>query len=262
MKKGRKEESVLSNHFFLRKGEITMKNPISFLPGFVWNMLVGGLLPLVYIFTVIGLLNNLVEKGFPADLSRKIIHIAAGSWIWVWPLLDTSDGWSFLFNITIAVVWNVLFLVRGFTGSSEDTAVKTMTRTGNPKELLLGPLFFTLVMDYIGIFHFMTFTGVVVMGYLGWGDGLAPYIGKNYGTHRYKLLGREKSIEGSITVFLVGFLGTLLLYLLVFSSVPSVGKLGWMMLFGILATIIEAVSPPDVDNLLIPLVILVISFFF
>ncbi|NIQ08051.1 MAG: phosphatidate cytidylyltransferase, partial [Candidatus Korarchaeota archaeon] len=52
-------------------------------------------------------MDKFVDKGFPQDLARKIIHIAAGSWIWVWPLL-VPDHWSYLFNITVAVLWTLL----------------------------------------------------------------------------------------------------------------------------------------------------------
>ena len=198
-----------------------------------------------------------VRKGFPQDLSRKIIHIAAGSWIWVWPLMDPSDGWSYAFNVNIAVLWSLLFIVKGLTAGPEDIAVKTMTRTGDPKELLKGPLFFTLAMEFVGIFFYMTFPGVVTMAYLGWGDGLAPYIGAKYGKHKYKLLGREKSIEGSITVFVAGFLGAFLLHLLVFGTLPlSALKIYQIAVLGVIAVIIEAISPADVDNLLIPAALL------
>ena len=223
-----------------------------FQPVFVWNFVAGVIFPLIYIMAVINLMEKLVVKGFPQDLSRKIIHIAAGSWIWVWPLLDPSDGWSYIFNIAVALLWTLMFLQKGMKGDPNDTAVKTMTRTGNPKELLLGPLFFTLSMEFIGIVYFMTYIGVVTMGYLGWGDGLAPYIGSKYGKHKYKLLGREKSIEGSLAVFIFGFLGSLLLYLLVFFSIPTITEIYHMILLGIIVTIVEAVSPSDVDNLLIP----------
>jgi len=229
-----------------------------FQPIFLYNMAVGILLPFIYIQSIIKLMDVFVSKGFPQDLSRKIIHIAAGSWVWVWPLMDPSDGWSYVFNISIAVLWTLLFLVKGFTASPEDMAVKTMTRTGDPKELLKGPLFFTLAMEFIGVFYFMTFPGVVTMAYLGWGDGLAPYIGKVYGKHKYKLLGREKSIEGSITVFVAGFLGALLLHLLVFGALPLTHQSLLQIAFlGVVAVIVEAISPADVDNLLIPAALLI-----
>lgn len=231
------------------------------LPVPVWNAVIGIFLPLIYINTIIAIMNKLVDKGFPPDLSRKIIHIAAGSWIWVWPLLDPSDGWSYIFNISVAVLWSILFITKGLKASPDDPAVKTMTRTGDPKELLKGPLFFTLAMEFVGIFLFMKFIGVAIMGYLGWGDGIAPYVGKKWGKHKYKLLGREKSIEGSIAVFIAGFLGSLLLYLLVFYSFPSLQELYKLIVLGIIAVIVEAVSPSDVDNLLIPAALYILNMF-
>ena len=127
-----------------------------FQPIYLYNLTIGIALPLVYINTIIQLMSRLVAKGFPPDLSRKVIHIAAGSWIWVWSLLVPSDGWSYIFNISVAVLWTLLFLQKGFTAKQGDVAVQTMTRTGDPKELLRGPLFFTLVMEFVGIFYFMT----------------------------------------------------------------------------------------------------------
>jgi len=228
-----------------------------FEPVFLYNFVVGTFAPLIYIQSIIKLMEVFVRKGFPQDLSRKIIHIAAGSWVWVWPLMDPSDGWSYAFNVNIAVLWTLLFIVKGLTAGPEDIAVKTMTRTGDPKELLKGPLFFTLAMEFIGIFFFMTFPGVATMAYLGWGDGLAPYIGARYGEHKYKLLGREKSIEGSVTVFVAGFLGALLLHLLVFGTLPlSALRIYQIAILGLVAVIAEAVSPADVDNLLIPAALL------
>jgi len=230
-------------------------------PVFVWNFIAGTVLPALYIFSIIGIMNKLVLKGFPQDLSRKVIHIAAGSWIWCWPLLDPSDGWSYVFNISVPALWTLLFLVKGFTASPDDPAVKTMTRTGNPKELLLGPLFFTLSMEFIGVFYFMTKIGVITMGYLGWGDGLSAWVGSRYGKRKYKLLGRKKSIEGSLTVLFAGFIGSLLLYIIVFQTLPGFNLLLKMLMLGIIAMIVEAISPSDVDNLLIPAAMILCWYF-
>ena len=226
----------------------------------VWNFVMGGIVALVYIFTVIGLMDKAVEKGFPADLSRKIIHIAAGSWIWIWPLMDPSN-WSYIFNIAVALLWTMLFVKLGTKGSPDDTAVKTMTRTGNPKELLKGPLYFTLAMEFVGIFYFMNFIGVIAMAMLGWGDGLAPYIGKKYGAHKYKLLGREKTIEGSLTVFFVSVFAAFLFVTWMF-GIPTTNMILWIILLALIGTIVEAVSPADIDNILIPLVIIIVCILF
>ena len=44
-----------------------------FQPIYLYNLIVGVALPLIYINTIIQLMGKLVAKGFPPDLSRKVI---------------------------------------------------------------------------------------------------------------------------------------------------------------------------------------------
>jgi len=236
--------------------------PLFGLDPLLWNIF-ATFLVFLYIMSIIKFMDFLVTKGFPQDISRKIIHIAAGSWVVFWPIYYGAH-WSYVLNIAVAFMWTVLFIVKGLTASPEDYAVKTMTREGNPKELLKGPLFFTLVMNTLGIFFFMQYSAVVTMAILGWGDGLAPLFGKYYGKHKYKLLGREKTLEGSLGLFIFGIIGALILtlivrpigmpadFILLFSSICIAALIG---------TIVEAVSPADVDNILIPLVLMIYFIF-
>ena len=130
-----------------------------------------------------------------------------------------------------------------------DPDVRTMSRTGEPYELLLGPLFFTVVMDVVGLYFFKTQVGALMMGALGVGDGVAPVAGAR-GSHRYQLLGRQKTLEGSAACFAGCALGSML-YLHAL-GLPQISFSDNMLLAAV-ATAVEAVSPPDVDNLLMPL---------
>lgn len=231
--------------------------PLFNLDPLIWNSICT-VFVFIYIMSVIKFMDLLVGKGFPQDISRKIVHIAAGSWVIFWPLYY-GGHWSYVLNIAVAFMWTLLFLIKGFTATADDTAVKTMTRTGNPRELLRGPLFFTLVMDTLGILFFMKYSAVVTMAVLGWGDGLAPLFGKYYGRRKYRLFGNEKSIEGSLGMFIFSIIGSLLLV----AIVNPVGRpLAFpalildILLISLIATVVEALSPPDVDNLLIPLVVM------
>ena len=60
-----------------------------------------------------------------------------------------------------------------------DPDVQSMTRTGDPRELLNGPLVFTVVMCIVGGVRrlFRTHCACIVMSCLGWGDGIAPLVG-------------------------------------------------------------------------------------
>lgn len=221
-----------------------------FSPVWLWNTAVA-IVEIIYIFVVIGVMDKLVARGFPSDLSRKIIHIAAGSYIIFWPLFDTSH-WTRYLCVLMPLIWVFLFLSKGMSNNREDSAVKTMTRTGNPRELLRGPLMFALVMVVLGLLLFNRTSAVVALGMLTWGDGLAPYIGK-HAKHTYRTLGSTKSWLGSATVFIAGVIGAaLMLWItgLAHNGIPW----GLLAITGAVATLVEAFSPRDVDNLLIPLV--------
>ena len=242
----------------------------------VWNLIFGVVVAMIYVQGIILLMAKLVNsEKLSSDLSRKVIHIAAGSFIWIWLFIDPSDNFSYLFNIAVPFLFFLTFLKKGKSGDPEDKDVKTMTRTGDPSELLKGPLYFTIVMMVAGTIFFGTYAGMLMMAIVGWGDGIAPYIGKKYGNHKFKTFGREKSIEGSISVFLFSIIGSLIFYFLL-GIIGSPGLIGVantsvladpnadlitmlliIVIISFVIMIVEALSPADIDNLLIPIATLV-----
>lgn len=197
-----------------------------------------------------------VKKGFSQDLSRKIVHIAAGSWLIFWPLFDISD-WTKYLNIAPALLWTVLLLVKGFTAKPDDKAIKTMTRTGDRGELLKGPLYFTMVMNIAGTFLLYSPASIAAMGFLGWGDGMAPVIGKKFGKHKYNVIS-EKSFEGSLAFFVFGLLGAFFFNLILLGK----ADFEFLLICAFITTIVEGLSPKDFDNILIPLSVLLLYYIY
>jgi phytol kinase len=221
----------------------------------LFNNIVIAVVSVIYVFTVVAVMDKFVKKGFPQDVSRKIVHIAAGSWIFFWAFFNNSH-WSKYFNIAPAFIWAILLLQKGFFAKPDDEAVKTMTRTGDKRELLRGPFYFTLVMILMGTIFYNVSLSVTAMSYLGWGDGIAPIIGKKYGKHKYNFLS-EKSIEGSISFLIAGFLSAVFFNYFLFGNINLVQ----VFIAGILATIAEALSPKDLDNILVPFFICLLYIF-
>ncbi len=210
---------------------------------------------IIYVFSVVGIMDWFVKtKNFPQDISRKIVHISAGSWLIFWLFYDPTH-WSKYLNIAPAFIWTVLLIIKGFTAKPDDEAVKTMTRTGDRRELLKGPLYFTLIMNLMGTVFMYQEVALTAIGLLGWGDGLAPVFGKRFGKHKFKILS-EKSIEGSISFFkLKNFPNSIFQFIIL-------GEVNFVNIFycSIIATIVEAASPKDLDNFLIPLSVLLFYF--
>ncbi len=223
----------------------------------VWHNALITLLTFVYVFSVPPLMDYLVTNhSLPRDISRKITHICAGSSIMFLPLF-VDGGWSQYLNITVFAVWTVLLIQKGLFAADDDQAVKTMTRTGDKRELLKGTLYFVIVAMICGTIYYKQPAGVLAMAMLGWGDGLAPIIGTRYGKMKYYILS-DKSVEGSLA-FLAGSLaaGLFFSYLIVPESV-NVGKI---VIIALIATVVEGVSPKEVDNLTIPIAVIAASRF-
>jgi phytol kinase len=210
---------------------------------------------IIYVFGVVAIMDFAVKKGFPSDLSRKVVHIAAGSWLILWLFYD-STHWTKYLNIAPAFVWTLLLVVKGFTASENDQAVKTMTRHGDRRELIRGPLYFTLIMNLAGTFFYGTGLALTTMGFLTWGDGLAPVIGSRFGKHKFNIFS-TKTVEGSISFFFFGLLGAFILNFM-FAQFVS---LYFLLICAVVTTIVEAASPKDLDNILIPISIGMLYFF-
>ena len=222
----------------------------------VWHNALVTLLTFVYVFSVPPLMDYLVTNhNLPRDISRKITHICAGSAIMFLPLYIGGD-WSHFLNITVFAVWTVLLIQKGLFAADDDQAVKTMTRTGDKRELLKGTLYFVIVAMICGTLYYKQPAGVMAMAMLGWGDGLAPIIGTRYGKMKYHILS-DKSVEGSLA-FLVGSLcaGLFFVHLIVPESFDATK----IIIIAVIATVVEGVSPKEVDNLTIPVAVVAASY--
>lgn len=220
-----------------------------------WHNALITLFTFIYVFSVPPLMDYLVTNhGLSRDISRKITHICAGSVIIFLPLYQDGD-WSQYLNITVFAVWTLLLVQKGLFAADDDQAVKTMTRTGDKKELLRGTLYFVIVAMICGSLYYKQFAGVLAMAVLGWGDGLAPIIGVKYGKMKYRVLS-DKSVEGSLA-FLAGslFAGLFFVWLIV----PGAFNPGKIIIIAVIATIIEGISPKEVDNLLIPATVILLT---
>lgn len=218
----------------------------------LWNNALIALIMVVYVFSLVALLDFCVAKlGLAPDLSRKITHIGAGCLVLFLALFDDSD-WSKYLNITILVIWFFLLIQKGLFADANDEAVKTMTRTGDRRELLKGPLYFVIVATICGTLFYKTFEGVVAMAILGWGDGMAPIIGSRFGRLKYKILS-PKSVEGSLTMFASGFFASLLLARFI---VPHAYDVNRILILSLVATAVEGLSPKEIDNFTIPIAVI------
>ena len=222
--------------------------------GGLYCNLFAALITLIFVKVVIAACDYGVSHRILApDVSRKLVHLAAASLMIWWPLFDPGHP-SWKLNISVPAVFCIQLFVKGaIIQNPQDPDVRTMSRTGKPSELLYGPLIFTVWMNISGLYFFMQPISIYCMAALGFGDGIAPLIGKRFPIWRYQCPGGIKSVGGSFGVFVGAVTGFLLLR----SAVGLPQDIEWdkILTMAITAMIAEALSPTDFDNVLVPVVV-------
>lgn len=195
------------------------------------------------------------RKIVSRHLSRKLIHIGTGPiFVLCWLLFSGENQSRWLAALVPAVI-TLQFALIGLGVLKDEDAVQAMSRSGNRRELLYGPLQYGVVFVLTTLLFWTNSpVGIVALMILCGGDGLADVIGRRFG-HARLPLNPNKSWAGSIAMLLTGFvLAYAYLALFIGLGVLNISLIGAfipVLLIAISATVVEAVSGADMDNVTI-----------
>jgi dolichol kinase len=201
----------------------------------------------VYVFGVISVGEFLRWAGKrPTSFTRKFIHIGVGMWVVGTALLFETWYLALIPPATFVVI-NTISHLRG--------TIKAM-ETGDKGNL--GTIYFPIAFGAI-IYYFwpQPVLMVAAMMPLTWGDAMAAISGQRHGHYRYTITGRERTLEGSVAMFLWSWVMT---SLALFTMPYLAGKppIHWLLtlIYGaavaLVCTIVEALTPWGIDNLTVP----------
>lgn len=183
----------------------------------------------------------LIKKVFDRpELTRKFVHIGTGNVILV--------AWALHCSLTFCLIFAGTFTVIAYLSYSTNIL----------------PMLNGIGRDTRGVFYYaLSITGLVALFWgqgrpefaaigvmmMTWGDGLAALVGQAWGKHKYWVGPNQRSIEGSVTMFLVSSLAVTII--LQISDYPS----AWVIALpsALVATALEAISVGGTDNLTVPL---------
>ena len=205
------------------------------------------------------------QRGWiSGHLSRKLIHIGTGPiFVLCWLLFRDTPEARYLAAL-VPLLFTIQFFLIGIGVIHDPASVQAMSRTGNPREILQGPLIYGIVFVVITIlFWKMSPIGIVALMILCGGDGLADIVGRRWG--RIKLpWNSSKSWIGSLGMFFGGLLTTLLVLVpYVLSGVfpqPFSAYLLPTALICLGATLVESLPIEAFDNITIPLTAIILGF--
>ncbi len=194
--------------------------------------------------------------GIKPDLTRKVIHIGAG--MWVFGVLLLFNRWEIgIIPFATFIGLNYLFYRYRFIGAMD-------TEDSSPGTVYFAisvTLLFGLLWRPDGPVDSVAIAVAAIMA-MTWGDALAALIGRRFGQHKYQVGNSVRSWEGSAAMFVAStvVIFLVLLFLPGSSLSPLATPLGleWALLTSVVtatfATLAEAVSPHGTDNLTVPLV--------
>lgn len=219
---------------------------------------------LAFIFTFLTAIIWLRINDFAAHrgwisswLSRKLIHIGTGPlFVMCWVLFDASYS-SRLLAAIIPLLITVQFILVGIGVIQDEAAVKALSRSGDRKEILRGPLYYGIIFVLITVIYWRESPiGVVALMLMCGGDGLAEIFGRSFGKRKLPW-SEEKTFWGSLGMFIGGWLLSMLIltYLTTTGVFESSGN-GWLLPVTVIAavgTLVEALPLKDIDNITITL---------
>jgi phytol kinase len=189
-------------------------------------------------------------------LSRKIIHMGTGLLFVLCWLLFPDIAWSRYLAALVPFAITLQFALVGTGILKDEAAVQAMSRCGDRREILRGPLFYGIVFVLITILFWREHpAGIIALMLLCGGDGLADIIGKRIGTSRVPW-SKEKSVAGSIAMFAGGWFFTMIVLAIYVSAGVFAGPFAaylWpVTLIALVGALIESFPYSDIDNLTVP----------
>jgi phytol kinase len=183
-----------------------------------------------------------------AEVIRKVVHIGTGNIILLawWLKIPGAIGIaaSIGFSLVALLSYNLPILpgINSVGRKSWGTFFYAVSIG------VLTALFWQQTPEYAAI-------GILIMT---WGDGLAALIGQRWGRHSYKLMGIQKSWEGSLTMAFVSYAVSSLVLLGVQGNTGQT----WLVPIAIAlaATGLEAFSKWGIDNLTVPIGSAIVGF--
>jgi phytol kinase len=204
------------------------------------------------------------QRGWiSSQLSRKIIHMGTGPiFVLCWLLFPGKPVDRYLAAL-VPLLITAQFALVGLGIIKDEAAVKAMSRTGNPREILRGPLYYGVVFVVLTIVYWMDSPiGITALMLMCGGDGLADILGRRFGNQKLPW-SPTKSWIGSLGMLVGGWsfaIGIAWVYVAVgIFAGPMSHYLFPLTLIAIAGTLVESLPLKDIDNITVTLTAIILG---
>ena len=213
------------------------------------------------------LMDFFAHRGWiESHLSRKIIHIGTGP-IFVLCWLLFPDVWyARWLAALVPFLITVQFAMIGLGVVKDEASVKAMSRTGDRREILYGPLFYGIVFVVMTlIFWKDSPIGMLALMLMCGGDGLAEIMGRRLKSPKLPW-SKGKSVAGSVGMFIGGWvLAAFVLGMFVLAGAFTGPFSGYLLPITVIALVgmaVESLPFKDIDNITVTLAAVALGFLY
>jgi phytol kinase len=198
-------------------------------------------------------------------LSRKIIHIGTGPIFVLCWLIFPEVWYARWLAALVPFAITVQFALIGLGIMKDEASVKAMSRSGDPREILRGPLYYGIMFVLLTlVFWKDSPIGMTALMIMCGGDGVADVVGRRFASPKL-FHSPEKSIAGSLGVLIGGWvLSALILGVYVALGIfpgPFSRFLLPITVIAVVATLVESLPQKDVDNVTVTLAAAILGYF-
>jgi phytol kinase len=203
--------------------------------------------------------NYMAKKGWvTSKLSRKIIHIGTGPIFVLCWLLFNNDASARWLAAIVPLLITVQFILIGVGVIKDEASVKAMSRTGDRREILLGPLFYGIVFVILTLVYWKDSPiGIIALMILCGGDGFADIIGSMFGRVHKIPWSKEKSFIGSLAFFLGGAIFSIIvIFIFMVNNIFDglwIEYIARILAICFVVMVIESLPIKHIDNVTVPL---------
>ena len=220
------------------------------------NDVIGLLLSYVYAFGLLFAVEGVGKKlQWSQDVTRKIIHIGAG--MWVWGILYFFENWYY------GIIPFATFILLNYAFYRQQTFKQMDNSQSTP-----GTVYFAFSIAVLMAWLWRTDNAhdhvpiaIAAIMAMTWGDAFASLVGIRWGRNFYQVFGHRRSWQGSAAMACVSFVAIVITLMALPGSClsPSSQSFGTVdvlrlaLIATVVATSAEALSPKGTDNLSVPL---------
>jgi len=230
------------------------------------NVILATVLTFMCALVFLRLMDFCAHRGWiESRLSRKLIHIGTGPiFVLCWLFFPDVPSARWLAALVPFAI-TVQFALVGLGIMQDEAAVQAMSRTGDRREILRGPLYYGVMFVVLTVaFWKDSPVGMTALMIMCGGDGIADMIGRRYNSNPLPH-SPDKTVAGSIGVFCGGWL----LSAFVLGIYAGVGKFAgpfgnYLLPLTVIALgsmLVESLPFKDIDNITVTVAAAALGYF-